>query len=145
MYGAKRMLRIATEDGKDAYNVKGYAAPSQTTHFANSFMSKILQMPNLYDTDFLACALWPNNPSLHPPILIGLFEHWDGKTPFDPASLPVLIYKDLRTESARYLVELDQELVSLVKALAKHHPNNPNLQLNYSLKVCLVDRFKAHS
>jgi len=133
-------------------------------------MSKILQMPNLFDSDFLACALWPNNPSLHPPILIGLFEvtaslstcptrtardkkeltqliffaflqHWDGKTPFDPASLPVFIYKDLRTESARYLVELDRELVALVAALAKAHPENAHLALNYSLKVCCCSPF----
>jgi len=106
------------------------------------FMKRILQMPNLFDTDFLACALWPNNPSLHPPILIGLFEHWDGKTPFDPAALPVFIYKDLRTESARYLVELDHELVALVKALSKAHPENPNLKLNYSLKACIIENYR---
>jgi hypothetical protein len=29
---------------------------------------------NLKDTDFLASTLWPNNPSLHPPILYGLFK-----------------------------------------------------------------------
>ena len=32
----------------------------------------------LTDTDFLASSLWPNNPSLHPPILYGLFKDWDG-------------------------------------------------------------------
>jgi hypothetical protein len=129
VYGAKRMLRIATEDGKDRHGIK-------------AFMSRILQMPNLHDTDFLACALWPNNPSLHPPILIGLFEHWDGATPFDPATLPSLIYKDLRTDSARYLVELDSELCALVAALAKAHPENPNLQLNYSLKACIKENYR---
>ena len=35
-------------------------------------------MDFLTDTDFLASSLWPNNPSLHPPILYGLFKDWDG-------------------------------------------------------------------
>jgi hypothetical protein len=126
IYGAKRILRIATENGKDTHDIK--------TH-----LKRILRMPNLQDTDFLACCLWPNNPSLHPPILIGLFEHWDGKTPYDPAKVPEYIYKDLRTHSAEYLVWLDQELCALVAALSKHHPNNPNLKLDYSLKtnICI--------
>jgi hypothetical protein len=50
-------------------------------------LAKILKMPFLTDTDFLASSLWPNNPSLHPPILYGLFKDWDGKTPYDPANV----------------------------------------------------------
>ena len=65
VFGAKRLLRIATESGTDADGVK-------------PILAKILKMPFLTDTDFLASSLWPNNPSLHPPILYGLFEHWDG-------------------------------------------------------------------
>ena len=77
--GAKRMLRIATETGRDEDGIKDLLRP-------------ILRQ-NLVDTDFLASTLWPNNPSLHPPILYGLFKDWDGKTGFDPATLPVAIYK----------------------------------------------------
>ena len=68
VFGAKRLLRIATESGTDADGVK-------------PILAKILKMPFLTDTDFLASSLWPNNPSLHPPILYGLFEHWDGAAP----------------------------------------------------------------
>ena len=68
VFGAKRLLRIATEGGKDADGVV-------------PILAKILQMPFLTHTDFIASSLWPNNPSLHPPILYGLFEHWDGASP----------------------------------------------------------------
>jgi len=129
IFGAKRLLRIATEDGKDSAGVK-------------PVLAKILRMPFLTDTDFLACCFWPNNPSLHPPILIGLFEQWDGKTPFKPESLPTFIYKDLRTNSARFLVALDKELCALVAKVSKHHPDNPNLKLDYSLKACIMENYK---
>ena len=49
-------------------------------------LAKILKMPFLTDTDFIASTLWPNNPSLHPPILYGLFKDWDGKAPYDPVN-----------------------------------------------------------
>lgn len=129
VFGAKRMLRIATEDGKDANGIK-------------TILAKILRMDELVDTDFLACCLWPNNPSLHPPILIGLFEQWDGKTPFKRSEVPEFIYKDLRTRSAKFLVDLDLELCALVKKLSKFHPQNEFLQLDYSMKACVMENYK---
>lgn len=129
VFGAKRLLRIATEDGKDSHDVK-------------SHLKAILKMPFLTDTDFIACCLWPNNPSLHPPILIGLFEDWDGKTPYDPEKLPLYIYKDLRTKSAEFIVALDKELCALVKELSKKHPENANLRLDYSMKTCIMENYK---
>ena len=69
--GAKRLLRIATEGGAD----KDGVVP---------ILAKILQMPFLSHTDFIASSLWPNNLSLHPPILYGLFKDWDGKTAYKP-------------------------------------------------------------
>lgn len=106
VFGAKRLLRIATEGGADAHGVK-------------KILAGILQMPFLTDTDFIASSLWPNNPSLHPPILYGLFKDWDGATPYDAAKLPTLIYADMRTGSAKALVEMDTELTTIVKTLAK--------------------------
>ena len=93
-------------------------------------LAKILQMPFLTDTDFIASSLWPNNPSLHPPILYGLFKYgpdgttpWDGTTPYDPETLPTLIYKDMRTESARSLVKLDNgERLASKRARAPRWP-----------------------
>ena len=82
--GAKRMLRIATETGTDPDGIKDLLTP-------------ILKQ-DLRDTDFLASALWPNNPSLHPPILYGLFKDWDGVTPFDSATLPVHIYAEMNDD-----------------------------------------------
>ena len=49
---------------------------------------------------------------------------------------------DLRTNSARFLVALDKELCALVARLAKFHPENPNLQLDYSLKACIMENYK---
>ncbi len=57
--GAKRMLRIATVSGNDPDGVKDLIRP---------FLSPCGTM-ELVDTDFLTSCLWPNNPSLHPPIL----------------------------------------------------------------------------
>ena len=159
VFGAKRLLRIATESGTDADGVK-------------PILAKILKMPFLTDTDFLASSLWPNNPSLHPPILYGLFEHWDGAAPrraqfsarnsrraqfralrrrdpvpagvapFDPKTLPTLIYADLRTNSAKYLAGEDAELVAIVKALRKSLPKNAHLQSDFSLHHCVNENYE---
>ena len=90
-------------------------------------------MPFLTDTDFLASSLWPNNPSLHPPILYGLFKDWDGVTPYDAASLPTLIYADMRTESAKALVQMDNELTTIVKKLSVLYPHNQHLKSDFSM------------
>ncbi len=160
VFGAKRLLRIATESGTDVDGVK-------------PILAKILKMPFLTDTDFLASSLWPNNPSLHPPILYGLFEHWDGASPrraqfsarnsrraqfgairrrrhpvpagvapFDPKTLPTLIYADLRTNSAKYLAGEDAELVAIVAALRESLPKNAHLQSDFSLHHCVNENYE---
>ena len=135
VFGAKRLLRIATEGGADKDGVKVH-------------LKKILQMPFLSDTDFLASSLWPNNPSLHPPILYGLFKDWDGKTPYpppnpeDPTTLPTLIYADMRTESAKALVTEDNELTSIVKKLAELYPHNPHLKNDFSMFHCVNENYE---
>ena len=130
VYGAKRMLRVATESGTNEFGLFGV-------------MQTILQIRDIRPTDFLACCLWPNNPSLHPPILYGLFEHWDGKSKYTAKdNLPVWIYKDLRTNSSKYIVELDNELVSIVAALSKHYPTNPHMQEDFSMKTCVLENYK---
>lgn len=128
--GAKRLLRIATEDGRDSDGVK-------------PILAKILKMPFLTDTDFIASTLWPNNPSLHPPILYGLFKDWDGKSPYDPDKVPTLIYKDLRTDSAVTLVEMDTDLCAIVAGLRGALPQNGHLVDNdFSMKACVMQNYE---
>mmetsp|Transcript_23415 Transcript_23415/g.40022 ORF Transcript_23415/g.40022 Transcript_23415/m.40022 type:complete len:403 (+) Transcript_23415:48-1256(+) len=129
VFGAKRLLRIATEGGADADGVKAVLGP-------------ILQMDFLSDTDFIASSLWPNNPSLHPPILYGLFKDWDGKTPYDAADVPVRIYAEMRTESAKALVQMDQELCSIVAKLRVKYPKNVHLQSDFSMYHCVNENYK---
>lgn len=128
VFGAKRLLRIATEGGAD----KDGVVP---------ILAKILKMPFLTHTDFIASSLWPNNPSLHPPILYGLFKDWDGKKGYDPALLPTLIYADLRTDSAKALVQMDQELTSIVEKLAELYPHNAHLKSDFSMYHCVNENY----
>jgi len=129
VFGAKRLLRIATEGGADAHGVK-------------PLLCDILKMPFLTDTDFIASSLWPNNPSLHPPILYGLFKDWDGKTAYDPAKLPTLIYADMRTDSAKALVQMDNELTAIVKKLSVLYPNNVHLKNDFSMYHCVNENYE---
>lgn len=128
VFGAKRLLRIATEGGADADGVK-------------PILCKILQMPFLSDTDFIASSLWPNNPSLHPPILYGLFKDWDGATPYDAETLPSLIYADMRTDSAKALVQMDNELTTIVKSLSTLYPKNVHLKNDFSMYHCVNENY----
>jgi opine dehydrogenase len=129
VFGAKRLLRIATEGGAD----KDGVVP---------ILAKILQMPFLTHTDFIASSLWPNNPSLHPPILYGLFKDWDGETPYDPATLPTLIYADMRTGSAHALATEDEELCAIAAKLSELYPHNPHLKSNFSMQHCVNENYK---
>lgn len=129
VFGAKRLLRIATEGGADADGVK-------------PILAKILKMPFLTDTDFIASSLWPNNPSLHPPILYGLFKDWDGSQAYDPALLPTLIYADMRTDSAKALVQMDHELTTIVNKLAELYPKNAHLKSDFSMYHCVNENYK---
>lgn len=129
VYGAKRMLRIATEDGKDLYAIK-------------SILAEILKISDLRDTDFITSTLWPNNPSLHPPILYGIFKNWDGKSGYQKKDVPVLLYKDLTPDSADALVKMDNELTAIVEALKPHYPTNSHLHLNFHLRDCIIENYQ---
>jgi hypothetical protein len=132
VFGAKRFIRIATEDGKDGVGAK-------------DAMGRILQIKDVRDTDFLACTLWPNNPWIHPPILYGVFKDWDGKSPYSGKGMgkavPDFIYKDLRPGSVECLEVLNKELVELVAALSPLYPEDPHLQENYNLDYCIQENY----
>lgn len=127
IYGAKRLLRIATTDN-DSKNIKKILQP-------------ILKQ-ELVDTDFLASSLWPNNSSLHPPILYGLFKDWDGETVLNPENLPTLIYAEMTKESGYYVVEMDKELNNIVEALRIKFPNNQNIKCSFFMKKCVLENYE---
>jgi len=128
IFGVKRVLRCVTEGGVDAGGVKAWLGP-------------ILRQP-LVDCDFLSSTLWPNNPSLHPPILYGLFKDWDGVTPYKKTEVPSKIYADLTPESAKCVCDLDRDLVSIVKSLSIKFPTNKSLQHDFSLKACILENYE---
>eukprot|EP00941_MAST-03F_sp_MAST-3F-sp1_P000839 g839.t1 len=128
VFGAKRVLRIATESGNDPDGIKALLQP-------------ILRQ-NLVDCDFLSSALQPNNPSLHPSILYGLFKDWDGETAYDPETLPKKIYAEMTDASADYTDKVDQELVAIVSELAKRFPKNQHLQRDFSLRGCILENYE---
>ncbi|GMI23962.1 hypothetical protein TrCOL_g13203 [Triparma columacea] len=128
VFGAKRLLRIVTSEGKDRLRLKEVLYP-------------VLRQP-LGDTHFLASTLWPNNASLHPPILYGLFKDWDGSSPFPADTLPVYIYKELSKESAEAVCRMDDELVAIVKALRERFPDDPFLKHDFSMKECIMENYE---
>ena len=128
IFGAKRMLRVVTSFGFDRLGLKRVLAP-------------ILRQP-LRDTHFLASTLWPNNSSLHPPILYGLFKDWDGVTGYDPATLPVRIYAEMTPASAARVCEMDAELCSIVEALRKVFPDDVHLKSSFSMRDCVLENYE---
>ena len=128
VFGAKRFLRIVSESGQDGLGIK-------------DFMRDILQIQDLRDCDFLCSLFWPNNPWIHPPILYGLFKDWDGSTPYRDSEVPKYIYKEMIPASAHFLDVLNDELMSLVKAVSQAHPRNPHLRLNYNLQDCVIENY----
>ncbi len=90
------------------------------------------------DTDFLASTLWPNNPSLHPPILYGLFKDWNGTSGFDPSSLPVAIYAEMVDASAEAVVQLDDELVAITDGLKAKGWTNTD---DFRFRKCILENY----
>lgn len=128
VFGKKTTLRVATEDGKDQHGVK-------------KILGKLLQLEDaVVDSDFLVSTMYPNNPSVHPPILYGLFKDWDGKTPFKKGSTeaPEYIYAEMTKESAECVRILSEEQCAIVDALRKEYPNNEFLQDNFEVIATMV-------
>lgn len=129
VYGAKRFLRVALETAEDEAGIR-------------PCLSKILCIPDTRPTDFLASTFWPNNPVIHPPILYGLFKDWDGRSSFNPAEVPHLIYAELTDASAEYMETLDDEINAVVDQLQKLFPQNPYLKENFRLQHCILENYE---
>eukprot|EP01138_Halocafeteria_seosinensis_P014372 gb/GECG01014673.1/.p1 GENE.gb/GECG01014673.1/~~gb/GECG01014673.1/.p1 ORF type:complete len:397 (+),score=38.80 gb/GECG01014673.1/:1-1191(+) len=128
VYGAKRFVRVALETQADDCGVRPQ-------------VGDILRIKDIRPTDFIASTFWPNNPVIHPPILYGLFKHWDGHTPFNPDEVPHLIYAELSDDSANYMEILDSEIVRIVDKLKTHYPQNSYLQGNFQLQHCILENY----
>jgi hypothetical protein len=124
VFGAKRLLRIATLFGKDEDGVKEVLSP--------------ILCQTLEDTSFLSSLFWPNNAWLHPPILYGLFKDWDGESYFPESELPKLIYAELTKASGDTATELDAEICGLLKTLSKHFKEDKFINMNYSLQHNII-------
>lgn len=127
IFGAKRVLRIATTQGLDRLRLKSILAP-------------MLRQP-LEDTHFLASTLWPNNAMIHPPILYGLFKDWDGKTPFDEDKVPKAIYAEMTDASGQCVATMDAEMQAINAALRKLFPNDPHLQKDFRMRECILQNY----
>lgn len=57
-------------------------------------------IPAVAIPNFLTLTLTPSNQIIHPARIYGVFEHWDGHTPYDAKSIP-LFYEDMDDFSAR--------------------------------------------
>ena len=128
VFGKKRTLQIVTEDGKDKHDLKG-------------IVGKILQLEDaVVDSDFLVATMWPNNPSVHPPILHGLFKDWDQKTPYKKGSAeaPTWIYAEITQESAEVVRKLSEEQCAIVAALRKQYPDNEFLKEDFEIIASMV-------
>ena len=74
--------------------------------------------------------------------MYGLFKDWDGKTAYDPATLPTLIYADMRTDSAKTLVAEDTELTNICKKLSQLYPKNRHLKSDFSMYHCVNENYE---
>lgn len=119
VFGKKSVLKVATESGKDEKDIK-------------KILSGILKIEKIAFLTFLAATLYPNNPSVHPPILYALFKDWDQeggqKYEFGTAEAPEFIYCDVQKYSAECIEELNKEHVDIVKALYKQYPTDSSLE-----------------
>lgn len=64
---------------------------------------KLIEMmwtiPTITIPNFITLTLTPSNQIIHPGRIFGVFEHWDGKTPYSAKSVP-LFYEDMDEYSA---------------------------------------------
>eukprot|EP00924_Labyrinthula_sp_SR-Ha-C_P007053 augustus_masked-scaffold_8-processed-gene-8.3-mRNA-1 protein AED:0.00 eAED:0.06 QI:0/-1/0/1/-1/1/1/0/418 len=117
VFGQKANLRICTEVVGSSSNKMKYQEKTLL-----SALKDILQMENIFKTSFIVGTLWPNNPSVHPPILYGLFKDWDknnkkAKFLFGTDEAPEYIYKDLTKQSADNIETLNLEVRRIIEKI----------------------------
>ena len=91
----------------------------------------LIDIPTLSLGNFHVIILNPGNQILHPGILFGLFEHWDG----EPLPEPPLFYENLSARSAEIVGLLDDEMGAIKDAL---RDLDPELDLTGAMPVQLA-------
>ena len=74
--------------------------PLERVHYVCNAMSHCYFIPVIPIPGFLNLTISPSNQIIHPGRVYGFFKDWDGKTPFDAATMPKL-YEDLDEASAK--------------------------------------------
>mmetsp|Transcript_2217 Transcript_2217/g.6241 ORF Transcript_2217/g.6241 Transcript_2217/m.6241 type:complete len:422 (+) Transcript_2217:95-1360(+) len=70
--------------------------------------------------NYMAPTLMNINAIFHPAVVIGEFEHWDGKTPFKEVPL---FYEAVKQEGAGHLIDsISDEYMAIKAAVNKTHP-----------------------
>ena len=82
-------------------------------------IAHLIRIPTLWLGNFHVIILNPGNQILHPGILFGLFENWDGT----PLPEPPLFYENLSERSAEIVGALDDEMGQIKDALRSLDPD----------------------
>lgn len=94
-------------------------------------IAHLIRIPTLWLGNFHVIILNPGNQILHPGILFGLFEHWDG----EPLPEPPLFYENLSARSAEIVGALDGEMCEIKDAL---RDLDPTLDLTGAMPIQLA-------
>lgn len=95
--------------------------PIENSHFACNSMSLCYFIPAIPVPGFLNLTLCPSNQIIHPGRVYAFFKSWDGKSSFDPKTMP-LLYEDLDEEGAKEIQYLDDEIQAIKANLMKRFP-----------------------
>jgi hypothetical protein len=94
--------------------------PPEEVEKAANYISLLYYIPTFTIPNFLCITLTPSNQIIHPGRVYSVFKEWDGKTGYEPKSVPRLY--DLDEDSANEIQLLDDEIQEIKKAILKHYP-----------------------
>jgi len=104
LLGYKNEIRLATKDFPSADSQEAFRQK----------IEKLLDTPTALLKSFWDAALTNSNPLLHPCRLYGMWNDWDGKTPY---AQHTLFYEDWDDFSSEILIAADEEFFALLKKL----------------------------
>lgn len=75
------------------------ASPVSASYEMATLVGILYRIPTIALPNFLTLTLTPSNQIIHPGRVYSVWKNWDGKTPVDAKSVP-LLYEDLDEDSA---------------------------------------------